>query len=93
MRLNEGKIGMQESASIAAVAITACSVFLLDSEKAYSRMLEGYNRIAELKPTETSTISDQIKALAGKCYEALDDDLNVRAVWAMGELVEGTNKL
>ena len=37
MRLNEGKIGMQESASIAAVAITACSVFLLDSEKAYSR--------------------------------------------------------
>lgn len=24
---------------------------------------------------------------------ALDDDLNVRAVWAMGELVEGTNKL
>lgn len=34
MRLNEGKIGMQESASIAAVAITACSVFLLDSEKA-----------------------------------------------------------
>lgn len=37
MRLNEGKIGMQESASIAAVAITACSVFLLDSERAYSR--------------------------------------------------------
>ena len=24
---------------------------------------------------------------------ALDKDLNVRAVWAMGELVEGTNKL
>ena len=24
---------------------------------------------------------------------ALDRDLNVRAVWAMGELVEGTNKL
>ena len=23
----------------------------------------------------------------------LDRDLNVRAVWAMGELVEGTNKL
>ncbi len=37
MRLNEGKIGLQESACIAAVAITACSVFLLDSEKAYSR--------------------------------------------------------
>ena len=36
MRLNEGKIGLQESACIAAVAITACSVFLLDSEKAYS---------------------------------------------------------
>ena len=24
---------------------------------------------------------------------ALDRDLNVRAVWAMGKLVEGTNKL
>ena len=24
---------------------------------------------------------------------ALDKDLNVRAVWAMGQLVEGTNKL
>ena len=24
---------------------------------------------------------------------ALDRDLNVRAVWAMGQLVEGTNKL
>ena len=24
---------------------------------------------------------------------ALDRDLNVRAVWAMGEMVEGTNKL
>ena len=24
---------------------------------------------------------------------ALDRELNVRAVWAMGELVEGTNKL
>ncbi len=37
MRLNEGKIGLQESASLAAVAITVCSIFLLDSEKAYSR--------------------------------------------------------
>ena len=52
------------------------------SEKAYSRMLEGYNRIAELKPAETSTISDQIKALEGKCYEALDDDLNTPIVIA-----------
>ena len=52
------------------------------SEKAYSRMLEGYNRIAELKPAETSTISDQIKALEGKCYEALDGDLNTPIVIA-----------
>lgn len=36
MRLNEGKLGAQESVSIAAVAITACCVFLLDSSKAYS---------------------------------------------------------
>lgn len=37
MRLNEGKLGAQESVSIAAAAITACSVFLLDSSKAYSQ--------------------------------------------------------
>ncbi len=52
------------------------------SEKAYSRMLEGYSRLKELKPSANSTISEEIKALEGKCYEALDDDLNTPIVIA-----------
>lgn len=52
------------------------------SEKAYSRMLEGYSRLKELKPSANSTISEEIKTLEGKCYEALDDDLNTPIVIA-----------
>lgn len=37
MRLNEGKLGAQESVSLVALAITAASIFLLDSDKAYSQ--------------------------------------------------------
>ena len=33
------------------------------------------------------------KLTSGGLLIALDRDLNVRAVWAMGQLVEGTNKL
>ena len=52
------------------------------SEKAYARMLEGYSRINELKPAAESTIAEDVKALEGKCYEALDDDLNTPIVIA-----------
>lgn len=52
------------------------------SEKAYQRMLEGYRRINDLKPSDTSTVSDEIKGLYTKCYEALDDDLNTPIVIA-----------
>lgn len=52
------------------------------AEKAYSRMIEGYNRIAELKPAAQSTIADEVKALRGKCYAALDDDFNTPIVIA-----------
>ncbi len=50
------------------------------SEKALQRMLEGWKRLQELKPAETSTID--VASLKTKCYEALDDDLNTPIVIA-----------
>ncbi len=50
------------------------------SEKALQRMLEGWKRLQELKPDETSTID--VASLKTKCYEALDDDLNTPIVIA-----------
>ena len=44
------------------------------SEKALRRMLEGYRRLQELKPSATSTID--VSGLRARCYEAMDDDLN-----------------
>lgn len=52
------------------------------SEKAYQRMLEGYRRINDLKPSDSSTVADEINGLYAKCYEALDDDLNTPIVIA-----------
>lgn len=52
------------------------------SEKAYARMLEGYNRLKEIKPETESTIENDVNALEAKCYEALDDDLNTPIVIA-----------
>ncbi len=50
------------------------------SEKALSRMLEGYRRLQELSPSDESTID--VKDLRRKCYEAMDDDLNTPIVIA-----------
>ena len=55
---------------------------LAASEKALKRMLEGYRRLADLKPSESSTVADEIAPLEAKCYEALDDDLNTPIVIA-----------
>jgi cysteinyl-tRNA synthetase len=52
------------------------------SEKALDRMLEGRRRLADIKPAETSTVSAEVNALEGKCYEALDDDFNTPIVIA-----------
>jgi cysteinyl-tRNA synthetase len=46
------------------------------SEKALDRMLEGWRRLADVKPQAESTIAAEVDALEGKCYEAMDDDLN-----------------
>ena len=50
------------------------------SEKALKRLLEGYRRLGDLKPSETSTVTAEIEPLEAKCYEALDDDLNTPIV-------------
>ena len=53
---------------------------LQGSEKALKRMLEGYRRLMDLKPSAESTIN--VADLEAKCYEALDDDLNTPIVIA-----------
>ncbi len=50
------------------------------SEKALKRMLEGYRRLKDLKPSDTSDID--VAAIERQCYEALDDDLNTPMVIA-----------
>lgn len=49
---------------------------LRDAEKAYDRMLAGWRRIDTLKPSDESTVADEIAAVEAACYEAMDDDLN-----------------
>ena len=50
------------------------------SEKALQRMLEGYRRLQNLKPSADSTVD--VAPLKQKCYEALDDDLNTPVLLA-----------
>ncbi len=50
------------------------------SEKALGRMLEGYRRLQELTPSESSTID--VSDIRRKCYEAMDDDMNTPMVIA-----------
>ena len=47
------------------------------AEKALGRMLDGYRRLCDLKPSaEVSQLTDAVKDIETKCYEAMDDDLN-----------------
>mgnify|MGYP002230275079 CR=1 FL=1 len=58
--------------------------------------LEDAVRMASETPARIMGVSDRKGTLQrGKDADIvlLDRDLNVRAVWAMGKLVEGTNKL
>ena len=50
------------------------------SEKALGRMLEGYKRLLDIKPADSTTI--EIPDLEEKCYEAMNDDLNTPIVIA-----------
>ena len=58
--------------------------------------LEDAIRMASETPARIMGVYDRKGSLQrGKDADimVLDKDLNVRAVWAMGKLVEGTNKL
>ncbi|MBD5346422.1 MAG: cysteine--tRNA ligase [Bacteroides sp.] len=57
---------------------------LQGAEKALGRMLDGYRRLQSLKPSDKpdQTLSDTIKAIETRCYEALDDDFNTPMVIA-----------
>lgn len=48
------------------------------SEKAYNRLMEGWNNLAKITPSSTSTID--VKELRNKCYEAMNDDLSTPIV-------------
>ena len=55
------------------------------SEKAYLRLMEGWNNLAKITPSEASTID--VKELRAKCYEAMNDDLSTPIV--ISHLFEG----
>ena len=48
------------------------------SEKAYNRLMEGWNNLAKITSAATSTID--VKELRAKCYEAMNDDLSTPIV-------------
>jgi cysteinyl-tRNA synthetase len=53
---------------------------LQSAEKALQRMMEGYKRLLDLKPSEKSTLA--LSDLEEKLYAAMDDDLNTPIVIA-----------
>ena len=48
------------------------------AEKAMNRLMEAYNAIGRIQPAAESTVS--VSEFKGKCYEAMDDDLNTPIV-------------
>ena len=55
------------------------------SEKAYNRLMEGWNNLAKITPAASSTI--EVGDLRNKCYEAMNDDLSTPIV--ISHLFEG----
>jgi len=51
---------------------------LLAAEKGFDRMLEAYNNINNIKPSENSTVN--ISEIRNKCVDALNDDLSTPIV-------------
>lgn len=54
---------------------------LLAAEKGYYRLMEAYQILSKIKPTETSSPLD-FNDFRKKCYDALNDDLNTPKVLA-----------
>ena len=69
------------------------------AEKAMARLLEAYNAIDRIQPAAQSTVS--VQEFKGKCYEAMDDDLNTPIVLShlfdaakvINQAVDGNAKL
>ncbi|MDE6217511.1 MAG: cysteine--tRNA ligase, partial [Muribaculaceae bacterium] len=53
---------------------------LQDAEKGLGKIQDGYRRLLNLKPAENSSV--EMPDFIGKCYDALDDDLNTPMVIA-----------
>ncbi len=52
------------------------------SEKAYARMMEGWKRLADLKPAAESDMDGEIAKIRQACYDAMNDDFNTPVVIA-----------
>ena len=52
------------------------------AQKALTRLTEAYNRLANLKPAETSTLDTDPAAILENAYAAMDDDFNTPIVIA-----------
>lgn len=50
------------------------------AEKAYERMMDGWHRLCELKPADTTTV--RLENYGERCAEAMNDDLNTPNVIA-----------
>ncbi len=53
---------------------------LTSAEKGFERLIEAYNNISKIKPSENSTVN--ISETRNKCIDALNDDLNTPIVIA-----------
>ncbi|MBP5691625.1 MAG: cysteine--tRNA ligase [Bacteroidaceae bacterium] len=69
------------------------------AEKAMDRLMEAYNSIGRIQPASDSSVD--VKEFKGKCYEAMDDDLNTPIVLShlfdaakiINQAVDGNAKL
>ena len=48
------------------------------SEKGFSRLVDAYNSLKKLQPSDATTV--EVKDIRKKCYEAMNDDLNTPIV-------------
>ena len=69
------------------------------AEKGFQKMMKAVESLGKIKPSEKSTVD--VTKLKGKCYEALDDDLNspmvlshlFEAVRLVNSIIDGSEKI
>ncbi len=63
------------------------------AEKAFARMMEGWKRLADVKPSDESDMAADIEKIRQGCYDAMNDDFNTPVVIAhLFEAVSLINK-